>query len=229
LGLRERFEENAARVAESAQKAAASATAQRVGEGFDGLRSLFDDDGEALSAERFLLALVRAVRTDDHPEERRARDVYVTARKRRRRLGLISFGTGPLVGVANQLTDLYCETATVCDVAAFHGLNLSGEEIGAHMVVLWGIADTYPTARKAINGEPPVARLLAADLGERLGERLPERLTKRSLTKALWDARAAVGDARKSATSGAVRSVMFTGHRTKKVIGKAEEQLGVSR
>jgi hypothetical protein len=228
MGLRERFEENAARIADGAQKAAASASAQRVGEGFDGLRSLFDDDERSLSGERFLLALVRAVRTDDHSDERRARDVYVAARKRRRRLGLISFGTGPLVGVANQLADLYCETATVCDVAAFHGLNLSDEEIGAHMLVLWGIADTHAAARGAIVGEPPVAKLLAADLGERLGERLPERLTKRSLTKALWDARAAVGDVRRGATGSAVRSVMFTGHRTKKVIKKAEGQLGAS-
>jgi hypothetical protein len=60
-----------------------------------------------------------------------------------------------------------------------------------------------------------------------LSERLPETLTKRAAIKALWDVRGTVGDARKGATSGAVRTVVFTGHRTKKVIAAAEAQLGV--
>lgn len=226
MGLRDRLEENVARVNEGARKAIASAPVQQAGERFRKGREMFDDDEQPLSVERFLLILVRVVREDER-EERRARDVYVMARKRRRRLGLMSFGAGPLIGVANQLADLYCETATVCDVAALHGLNLSDEQMGAHMLVLWGVTDSHSAAERAIAGEPPVANILAAKLRGRAVEQLPERLTKRSATKALWNVRSTIGDARKDATTGAVRTVAFTGHRTKKVIKKAEAQLGV--
>lgn len=227
MGLRDRLEENVARVNEGARKAIASAPVQQAGERLRRGREMFEDDEQPLSVERFLLILVRLVREDEQVEERRARDVYLTARKRRRRLGLMSFGAGPLIGVANQLADLYCETATVCDVAALHGLNLSDEQMGAHMLVLWGVTDSHSAAERAIAGEPPVANILATKLRGRAVEQLPERLTKRSVTKALWNVRSAIGDARKDATTGAVRTVAFTGHRTKKVIKKAEAQLGV--
>lgn len=228
MGLRDRLEENVGRVNRGARKAIASAPVRQAGERFRRAREMFEDDEQPLSVESFLLILVRAVREDEQGEERQARDVYVTARKRRRRLGLMSFGAGPLIGVANQLADLYCETATVCDVATLHGLNLSDEQLGAHMLVLWGVADTNRAAEQAIAGEPPVANILAAKLRGRAVEQLPEKLTKRSVTKALWDVRSAIGDARRDATTGAVRTVAFTGHRTKKVIRKAEAQLGVN-
>jgi hypothetical protein len=211
-----------------ARKAAASAPMQRAGESVRGIRGMFtDDDDGSLNIEAFMLTLVRAVRDDEQVEERNARDVYVTARKRRRRLALMSFGAGPLVGVANQFADLYCETAVVCDVAALHDLNLSDEQIGAHMLLLWELTNSLDAAQKSIAGEPPVATILASKLGERAGEQLPDELTKRSVTKALWDVRGTLGDARKGATTGAVKTVMFTGHRTKKVIKKTEAQLGV--
>lgn len=226
MGWRDRLEENATRLGESARKAAVSAPVE-AGERLRGIRAMLsEEDGQSLSVERFLLTLVRAVRDDEQGEERIAREVYVTARKRRRRLGLMSFGTGPFMGVANQFADLYSETATVCDVAALHGLNLSDEQISAHMLVLWGVVDDHDAAQRAMAGEPPVATILAKKLYERAAEQLPEKPTKRSVTKALWDVRGAVGDARKSATTGAVRTVAFTGHRTKKLIKSAEAQLG---
>lgn len=229
MGLRDRLEEKGARLGETARKAAASPQIPRVGEGFSGLRAMFKDEGSeaSLSVERFLLALVRAVRDEDDNEERSSRDVFVTARKRRRRLGLIAFGAGPLVGVANQIADLYCETATVCDVAALHGLHLSDEQIAAHMLVLWSVAEQFDEAQRAIAGQPPVASILARKLQERAGEQLPETLTRRSIAKALWDVRGAVAESADAATGGSVQTVVFTGHRTKKVIRRAEQQLGV--
>lgn len=192
-----------------------------------GLRDLLDDD-QPLSIERFLLLLVANVRRDDEGgAEHRDRDVYRGARKRRRRLAMLAFAAGPLVGVANQLADLYCETAIVCEVAALRGLALSDGEIAAHMLVLWGIVDSQEVALGAIGGEPPVATILGGKLRDRAGEQMPEKLTKRSVTKAIWDARAQLGDARKGATSGAVGNLMFTGHRTKQVIKKTEAQLGI--
>lgn len=229
MGWQGWLEENATRLGKHARKTVASTSVQQVGEGLRDLRAMLaEDDERSLSIERFLLALVRAVRSEEQGEERAARDVYVTARKRRRRLGLMSFGAGPLAGVANQFADLFCETATVCDVAALHGLSLSDEQIGAHMLVLWEVVDDQDAAQNAMIGKPPVANILAGKLRERAAEQLPETLTKRSATKALWDVRGTIGDTGKGATTGAIRSVAFTGHRTKKVIKKAEAQLGVS-
>jgi hypothetical protein len=185
-----------------------------------------------LSIEAYLLALVRAVRSDEHDEEQSKRDVYVGARKRRRRLGLISFGAGPLVGVASRVADLYCEAATVCDVAGLHNLNLSDEQIAAHILVLWSIADDLGQAEGAVRGEPSVAEILEAKLLERSGITLPKKLTKLAVAKALWefhqsDVRSTVTGAKRAASGQPIRSVAFTGHRTKKVIKKAEMQLGV--
>ncbi|MGN6216034.1 MAG: hypothetical protein ACTHN7_03625 [Solirubrobacterales bacterium] len=224
------MEANAVRVGDSARRAAAGAPGQLAGEGFRGLRAMFSNaDEESLSAERFLLTLVRAVREDRPEDDRDARDVYVTARKRRRRLALLAVGTGPLVGAVNQLADLYCETATVCDVAALHGLELTDEHLSAHMLVLWGIADDHPAALKAMAGDPPVARILTGRLRDSLDEAMPGQLTKWSMTKALWDVRGTVSDARKGATTRAAGTVVLTGHQTKKVIRKAETQLGVAK
>jgi hypothetical protein len=65
-----------------------------VEESFRGFQAMLVDDEQVLSIEAYLLALVRAVRSDERDEEQSKRDVYVGARKRRRRLGLISFGAG---------------------------------------------------------------------------------------------------------------------------------------
>jgi hypothetical protein len=229
MGLRDRLEENARRLEEGGRRIAASAPAQRIEGGFRNLRELFSgEDDRASSVEGFLLALVRAVRKDEQEERLEARDVYVTSRKRRRRLGLMSFGAGPLIGVANQLADLYCETAIVCDVATLHGLELGDEQLAAHMLLLWGIVETPVEARQAIEGDPSLTNILARRVGEQFGEQLPEKLTKRSAIKALWDVRGALGDARRASSSKALRTVVFTGFRTKKVIKKAEAQLGVA-
>jgi len=229
LSLRDRLEENARRLGEGGRKIAASVPAQRAEESFRNLREIAggEDDG-APSIEGFLLNLIRAVRKDEQEEGLNARDVYVTSRKRRRRLGLMSFGAGPLIGVANQLADLYCETAIIFDIAALHGLELSDEQLAAHMLLLWGIVESPTEARQAIEGDPPLASILAGKLRKQVGGQLPEKLTKRSAIKALWDVRGTLGDARRASSSKAVRTVVFTGFHTKKVIKKAEAQLGVA-
>jgi hypothetical protein len=190
---------------------------------------MLDGQGESPSVDFFLLSLVRAVRSDEFEEDRSRRQVYVAARKRRRRLGILALTLGPLAGVANQIADLYCETAVICDLADFHGQDLADAQVVAHMLVLWQIADDFDSARRSIAGNPPIASLLGQRLTEGLDERLPEELTKRSIVKALWDVRADLDAARKGATGEAVRTVAFSGHRTKKVISRVEMQLGVGQ
>lgn len=249
LSFRNRLEQQATRLGETARRAAASAPGQkagdsarkviasapmqRAGESFRGFRSMLADDEQTLSIEAYLITLARAVRRDERDGEQSKRDVYVGARKRRRRLGLVSFGAGPLAGVASRVADLYCEAATVCDVADFHELNLSDAQIAAHLLVLWSIADDFGQAEEAMQARPPVAELLGAKLLNLSGLTLPETLTKPGIAKVLWefhqlDVRDTVTTVKNTASGQPIRSVAFTGHRTKKVIKKVEMQLGES-
>lgn len=211
------------------RRVAASTTWQQAGEGFRGLREMYEDDDRSLDAGAFLQLLVRAVRADDDGEAVSSRSVQRTARKRRRRLGMASFVTGPLVGTATEAIDLYCDTATACDVANLHGLDLGHDEIAAQMLVLWSVTGDLPSAQSSIAGDPPVTELLGQRISAALGERMPEKLTKRSLAKAFWDVRDMVpGADHGAAVREAMKGVAFTGHRTKKLIARIEEQLGVA-
>jgi hypothetical protein len=203
---------------------------ERTSEAFRGLRALLsEDDDQSHSIEYFLVALVRAVRADEQLDDRSARDVLEAARRRRRRLGLASFGAGPLVGVATQLTDLYCETATVCDLVDLHELGIDEHQIAAHMLVLWAIVDDVGQARAVIDGtgDSTVGQILTDRVMDHAAPYVPERLTKLGAIKALWNARGLVGDARRAAGKGSVGGVVFAGHRTKRLIKQAERQLGV--
>jgi hypothetical protein len=229
VGFRDRLQQKAIQYGEEARaKAVTSVPVQVAGDGLRGFLGLLEGEDDAFTVDLFLLSLVRAVR-DDERDERSKREVYVAARKRRRRLGLAAFATGPLVGVANQVADLYCEAAVICDLAAFHRQELSDEQVVAHLLVLWNVADGYEAAHASVQGNPPISSLLGDRLFLEVDEYLPEELTKRSIAKALWEVREGVGGVRKGATTEAVRTVAFTGHRTKKTIKRLEVQLGVGR
>jgi hypothetical protein len=226
MGLRDRLEAGVTRLGAAAQEAADAGLPGTSGDGFRSLRALFSgEDDRPASVEGFLLALVRGVRDDERVEDRSARDVFEAARRRRRRLGLVSFGAGPLVGVANQLADLYCETATVCELADLHGLQLGDEQIAAHLLVLWSVIDSVDEAQRVINGTAEVT--VASVLSSRLRARVPERMNARTAIGALWKARGVVGDGRRGTRSGAVATVVLTGRHTKQLIEEAELQLGV--
>lgn len=228
MGIRRRI---AARATElgGAGADAAVVRAQHAGARYRGLQSVYKDEDRPVTIENVLAALVAAVRADEHEEDRSARDVFKAARSRRRRLGLLSFGAGPLVGVATHVVDLYCETATVCDLADLHAIGLTEHQIAAHMLVLWGILDGVDEAEAVMAGTS--TQSLASIVGGRVhggaAGHIPDKLTKRAAIQALWDARHLVGDAREAAGAGSVSGVVFTGHRTKQLIKKAELQLGL--
>lgn len=228
MSLRNRLGEEAVRFGERA-RVATSEHLQRGGEGLRGFRAVVADEDRRLSVEDYLSALVRAVRQDEREEDRTRRDVYVEARKRRRRLGLVSLGAGPLAGVVSRAIDLYCEAGIVCDLAELHELDLTDQQIAAHLLVLWSVSDDLSAAERALRGDPPVADLLRTSL-DRLGLELPQDLTKVTVTKALWDLQkldlpAAVTKSRKKVAGQPISSVAFAGHRTKRVIKKVERQL----
>lgn len=228
MGFRDKLAARAAALGAVAADAAVT-RAEGLGARYRGMHAVFDDDGQPISIEQVLAALVAGVKADEHEEDRSARDVFKTARRRRRRLGLLSFGAGPLVGVATHIVDLYCETATVCDLADLYSISLTEHDVAAHMLVLWEIVEGIDEGKAVMTGAS--TQSLASIIGGRVEDgvvaHIPDRLTKRAAVRALADARHLVSDAREAAGDGSVRGVVFTGHRTKKLIKKAELQLGV--
>lgn len=232
--LRKQLEERGGALVERVADSSIAAS-QRVADSYRGFRQVLAE-GEQSGVEAYLTAMVGAVRGDSRDEdddEETRRDVYVRARKRRRKLGLVCLGTGPMAGVANQVADLYCEIATLCDVAELHDLDLEDSQVTAHMLVLWSIAADRGEAEAIVRGEPPLAQILETELAGRAGlVKADEGWTPRSIATAIWDIQnlrtGVIGDLKTAADGQPVRSVLFTGHRTKKVIARAEAQLGVA-
>lgn len=244
MGLRGKLTE---RVDQAAKKAAATASraADEVGKvassvadageekqggkisgAFAGLRGLArPGEEEPISAEAYLKRLVAAVRRDDDEEDRTGRDVYLSAKRRRRKLGLLSLGTGPFAGVTSQVVDLYCDVAVLVDLSDLHQPGLSNSEIAAHAVLMWGFADSYERAAGAIASDPPLAELISKRLGNVAGERMPDKTSPRSIASAIWRARTDVAAVKKASVVGAVKGAAFTGRSTKKAIATIERQL----
>lgn len=226
MGLKARLEAEAARARAAVRDVASSAVENE----FPGLRALLADPDESESAERLLLRLVRSVRDDEPGGLWSQEAIGDRAKRRRRHLGLLSFGTGPLVGVASQAVDLYCDVATLHDVAALHRLALTDEQMAAHVLVLWSITPTMAEGEAAIAGTDgrSVEDALGAALTREANERLPERWTPWSVIKAMWQMRSLIDDVREGGKSGVVKPVVFTGRHTKRVIERVERQLAVS-
>ncbi len=197
---------------------------EKLGEELTGL--VAGPDGSA-SPEGFVLGLVRSAR-DPEDEPLTEKQVRKEARKRRRRLGIASFAAGPFAGAAGEATDLYTETATVCDLVDLHDLILTDVDVGAHMLVLWGVAEDVQAARAALDGTGmPIIALLQARWVGRLQEHVPDEWTLVNTIKFIWRAREVQGDLAETATSGAFKRVLRAGSQTKEFVARAEQQLGV--
>ena len=132
MRLRERLEEEAQRAGEAARNAAANvgqagrAPSTGIGAGADGDSSSGETDSESrwlrdflgdragVTAEGLLLRLVRSVGDDERASGSFARDARKAAKKRDRKIALMSAMTGPLAGPTRQLLHLYGDTATRC-------------------------------------------------------------------------------------------------------------------
>ncbi len=247
VGLKDRLAKGAARASELARDAADSAPVEKVRQSkmvekvkdsapvekltdtFAGLKALFtDEDEREFVIERMLVTLVRAVRDDDD-EPLTDKDVEKAAKRRSKRARRTALLAGPMVGTANQLVDLYCETATVVDLDRLHGLGMSDERIAAQMLVLWNVTPDIGTAEASILGTgPSVQALLTQRFTEAAAERMPETKTKTAAIKAIWNARGLAGDVRERVMGERnITGVMFAGKRVKAFIARAETALGV--
>jgi hypothetical protein len=100
------------------------------------------------------------------------------------------------------------------------------------MLVLWSIADDLGQsggsgAGRTIGRGDPRSQAPRA-----LRHHVSREADELAVAKVLWefhqlDVRSTITGAKKAASGQPIRSVAFTGHRTKKVIKKAEVQLGI--
>ena len=211
------------------EKVMDSAPVQSVAETFAGLKALFtDEDEREFVVERMLVTLVRTVRDDDD-EPLTDKDVEKAAKRRSKRARRTALLAGPMAGTANQLVDLYCETATVVDLDRLHRLGMSDERIAAQMLVLWDITPDIATAEASILGTgPSVQTLLTQRFSAAAAERMPETKTKTAAIKAIWKARGLAGDMREKVMGERnISGVFFAGKRVKEFIARAEAALGV--
>lgn len=204
------------------------AATQTAAYGYRGLRSVLDERDGPVTPELVLTGLVAAVRTDDREEDRSSRDIYRIAKSRRRKLGLLSLGAGPLRGVATQLVELYCETAILFDVAALRSVPLSDSEGAAHMLGIWGLVSDPAEATRVLDGSD--GRSLMQILGGRIAAvAIPSSetgWTKRVVIEALFNARSILAAGKAATGKSDVKNVVFAGHHTKRLIRRAERQLG---
>jgi hypothetical protein len=226
--LRERADESESlqRLREKAEEAE---SVQRVREGFQNLKTMLaDDDEREFVVERALVALVRGVRDDDD-ERLTDRDLYKAAKRRSKRARRAALLAGPAAGSANQLVDLYCETATVCDLDRLHGLGLSDEKIAAHMLVLWNVTPELAVAQAALAGTgPSVSTMLTARFSEHASTLIPDTSDKKATIKALWNARGLANDLRERVVGERnISGVIFAGKRVKTFIARASLALGI--
>ncbi len=243
MGWKDRIASGAARAGELARDAADSAAVskvldsapvQAVTDGYAGLKAMLADEEEReFAIERGLVTLVRSVRDDDDDDGLLTdRDVEKAAKRRSKRARRTALLAGPAAGTANQLVDLYCETATVCDLDRLHGLGMSDEQIAAHMLVLWDVTEDIAVAEAAIlQTGTPVTTLLGQRFGAQAAARMPEDTTSKvAMFKALWRARGLAGEVRESVMGERnVTGVFFAGKRVKAFIARAETALGVRR
>jgi hypothetical protein len=180
-------------------------------------------DDQPIRIEKLLVLLVSAVHSDS-PRELSKRDVKRAGKRRHRVVG----GFGMLGGPAGiYAASLLSEAQIVCDVADRHALDLTNDELAAHLLVLWNAMPDHASALAAIDRSgPSVASHLALRSRGRLVEIPPTEMTKRQAVQTLWRAR---GVAKDVTLPGSARpkDVLLPGGRVKTVINAAERQFGV--
>ncbi len=198
-------------------------------ESYDGsatsrLKAMFSDDPDArIGIESFLVLIVDVV-NEDEEREFSARRLKRTGKRRARLAGLAGLPLGK-AGLA--LAGLYSETEIVCDVAQHHRLDLTDEQLAAHLLVLWNAAPDLSVATAAIDGTgPPVTAYLAGRTADHLITKAPDEMTAKDVVMVLWRARGLMGDVDLPGSSR-LRDFMLPGGQVKTVKRAAEAQFGV--
>lgn len=185
------------------------------------LRDMRDD--QPITVEALLVLLVDAVHADE-PRELSKRDVKKAGKHRHRIVGGLGMFGGP---IGMYVASLYSEAKIVCDVADRHELDLSDEDLAAHLLVMWNAMPDFSTAQAAIDGSgQSVASRTATQFRDRLTDKPLDQMTKRDAVLVLWRLRGVAKAASLPGATGA-KDVLLPGGRVKTVIKAAERQFGV--
>jgi hypothetical protein len=183
--------------------------------------TLMADEDARLSVEAFLVLLLDAMNAD---EERTltAGQVEKAGRRRARRAGILGIWGGPAGLCA---ASLYAEAMLACDVVDRHGLDLSDEQIAAHLLTLWGLVPSVEAGTAAIEGTGPSVASHVAD--DRLFDGKPiTELSPLDALMVLWRARQLMDPDELPGTTK-LRHFALPKRRVRRVTAQLEDQLGV--
>jgi hypothetical protein len=153
------------------------------------VKALTADPDQSITVEAMVLVFIDTVRRDEPDELPSTRAEVIEAyRGRERSLRWISrFGLWG--ATAGYLSTLYSEAAILCDVSDAADLGLSREELGARVLLLWGVMGDFDNALAAIRGEPDKSVVTHLRSKLPLGEDRTNGMTKRDAVSLLWQAR----------------------------------------
>ncbi len=133
------------------------------------------------------------------------------------------------MGVATKLVDLYCEAATVSELADLYRLGLSDQEIAAHLLMLWGITEDAEEADAAVDPTRAgtIAGLVIGQAREKVVVDPSDSATVLRAGRALWTLRGSVVGTERPTTAQSVRGWLFARRRAKQLVTRAKQQLAV--
>lgn len=181
------------------------------------IKALADDPEQPISAEALVLVFIDTVRSENSGTRPATREDIAAANSGRQKFVPLISKAGPMGAAAGCLAGLYSEAAILCDVADASGLEVSREEMGAHVLVLWGVLPDYARALAATQGEEgkSVANYLKGRAAVGTASDNPDRMSKREVIGLVWRLRAG----RKTKIRGAKSAV-------EDMITAAEHELG---
>jgi len=167
-------------------------TAAAVGTAVDAgsrVKALTEEPTQTISVEAMVLVFIDTVRRDNADERPTSRAEVIAAYRGREHILKWISRLGLWGAAAGYLSTLYSEAAILCDVSDAAELGLSREELGATVLLLWGVMDDFDYALGAIREEPDksVVTYLKARLPG--GEVTANEMTKREVVGLLWKVR----------------------------------------
>jgi hypothetical protein len=184
--------------------------------------ALMTSDDARLSVEAFVVLLLDTMNADEDDDAPTAKEVERAGRRRARRAGVLGMFGGP-AGLC--LASLYSEAMLVCDIVDRHGLELTDEQIAAHLLVLWGLSPNLGEATAAIEGTGPSVAAQVLDDRVLDGKKVDE-LNAKDAVLVLWRMRQLFDPDELPGTTK-LRHVALPKRRVRRVTEDVEAQLGV--
>jgi hypothetical protein len=186
--LQARLGEKASQTLDLAVDKTAAAVGTAVNAG-SRVKALTEDPDRSITVESMVLVFIDTVRRDEGAGRPSSRaEVIAAYRGRERSLKWIS-RLGLWGATAGYLSTLYSEAAILCDVSDAAGLGLSREELGARVLLMWGVMGDFDYALSAMQGEPDKSVLTYLKARLPTGEDRTNKMTKREVVGLLWQAR----------------------------------------